>query len=772
MKKAVTILVVDDNDEIRQLFGSVLRDAGYQVLEANTGQQALHMAQHRVPDLVLLDVRLPDISGDEVCRRIKTNPRLQDVFVALCSGEAVSDDHKVSGLALGADEYLVKPMSLRELLARVQTLVRLHSTTVALRESEAYHRRLIDILPDAVFLIHPRGRLLTANSQAVSMLGYTDSAHLLEKTIFDLTPEQDHDRIKQDITHALKVGVLRDAQYTLIRRDHTRVRVELSATVSLGLTEQPAGLLSMVRDVDERTRAQDALRESEQKFRQLADNIREVFWISNADKSRFIYVSPAFEHIWGQPCTGLCESSQYWVDSLHPEDRSRVLAGLFSRGQESEYDEIYRIVRPDNSIRWIQDRSFPIKDESGRIYRVVGIADDITHRKAALDSLAESEARKRAIMQAALDCIITIDQQGNIIELNTAAEKIFALSQSRCVGQNVVAIIPPPFKPWFLNGLASGFLGVKGPALGSRIEIPALRADGSRFSAEFTITPINLADHVMFTMYIRDITQRKKAEAELRSLPQRILKAQEAERSRIAQELHDGINQLIASVKMRLRKVETGLPDLKPAAREILRRCDQVLVRVLEENRRIAHNLRPAELDNLGLAAACTSFCNDVQARTSLRIDCRVAASKQRMPPAKELHLFRIIQEAINNISKHARAKNVKLSLQVRNNLVLLRIQDDGQGFDPAVVEAGRKTRHGLGLTNMRERALAMHGECEIKAEPQKGTSIFVRVPLHDEEVDKSDESVDGTFLQKAKSPPVSRKKQARAAASSKKGKR
>src|ERR1700723_1409749 len=122
MKKHVTILVVDDNSEIRQLFTTVLRESGYHVLEAATGQQGLHLAQTRIPDLVLLDVRLPDISGAEICRKIKTNPRLQDVFVALCSGEAVSDDHKVTGLELGADEYLIKPMSMRELLARVQTL--------------------------------------------------------------------------------------------------------------------------------------------------------------------------------------------------------------------------------------------------------------------------------------------------------------------------------------------------------------------------------------------------------------------------------------------------------------------------------------------------------------------------------------------------------------------------------------------------------------------------------------------------------------------------
>jgi len=231
-------------------------------------------------------------------------------------------------------------------------------------------------------------------------------------------------------------------------------------------------------------------------------------------------------------------------------------------------------------------------------------------------------------------------------------------------------------------------------------------------------------------LYIRDITQRKHAEAELRSLPQRIIKAQEAERSRIAQELHDGINQLIASVKMRLRKVEGSLPDLKPAAREILSRCDRLLVKVLEENRRIAHNLRPTDLDNLGLAAACSSFCGDIQLRTNLQIQCRITSSQKRLPPLVELHLFRIVQEAINNIEKHAKAKSVRLQIRYEGSFVVLRIQDDGQGFDAKTINTGKRARHGLGLTNMRERALSLGGTYEINSTPDRGTTIIVRVPV------------------------------------------
>jgi PAS domain S-box-containing protein len=730
MKKVSSILVVDDSSEIRQLFSSCLREEGYQVLEAATGLQGLQLAQTHFPDLVLLDVRLPDVSGVEVCRQIKSDPVLKDVFVALCSGEATSDEHKVNGFQSGADEYLVKPFGIQELLARVQTLVRLRNTTAALRSSEEHHRRLIDILPDAVCLIHPKGRLLAVNSQAVAILGYSSTGELLQKSIFELTPADEHERIKMDITVALKAGIIRNVEYTMLKKNGTPFSVELSATVSLGFNNQPAGLLSVVRNITESKQAQEALQDSEERFRQLADNIREVFWMSNIDKSKIIYVSPVYEEIWGQTCSSLYASPRNWIEAIHPDDRKRVSENALTKQVTGEYDEIYRIIRPDGSIRWIQDRAFPIRDASGNIYRIVGIADDITKRKQAWDALGESEARKKAIMQAALDGIITIDHEGRMIELNSAAGKIFAHSRSKLVGENVMEVIPTSYRPWFQHGLTNCFVGEKGPSLSSRIEMPALRADGSRFFAEFTITRIRLAGLPMFTLYIRDITQHKRAEAELRSLPQRIIKAQEAERSRIARELHDGINQLIASVKMRLRRVEDSLPDLKPAAREILARCDRLLVKVLEENRRIAHNLRPTELDNLGLAAACSNFCNEIQLRTNLKFQCRLTSPSQRLPPMVELNLFRIVQEAINNIEKHARAKLVKLRIRIQGDSVVLKIQDDGHGFDAETLKLGKKMRHGLGLTNMRERALSLDGTCEIKSVPRRGTTISVRVPL------------------------------------------
>jgi two-component system NarL family sensor kinase len=181
---------------------------------------------------------------------------------------------------------------------------------------------------------------------------------------------------------------------------------------------------------------------------------------------------------------------------------------------------------------------------------------------------------------------------------------------------------------------------------------------------------------------------------------------------------------------MRLHKVLDSLPELKPAAREILARCDQLLVKALEENRRIAHNLHPSDLDNLGLSAACRNFCREFQSRTNLQAKCRIAVlGRRRLSPKVELNLFRIVQEALTNVEKHAHAKAVRLQLSILGDSVILKIQDDGRGFVPQRAKARHGKWRGIGLTNMRERALSLGGACEVLSGPKKGTTISVRVP-------------------------------------------
>ncbi len=251
---------------------------------------------------------------------------------------------------------------------------------------------------------------------------------------------------------------------------------------------------------------------------------------------------------------------------------------------------------------------------------------------------------------------------------------------------------------------------------------------------EYPTKPVDaeeLAARVRTAARLRHTTAALRAsEQELRRLSWRIIEAQEAERQRVARDLHDGVNQIIASVKMRLRKIEDSLATANPTASQMLARCDQLLVQALEENRRIAHALRPTDLDELGLAEACRHLCKELEGRSNLQVSCQIEPLAQRSSPTAELNLFRIVQESLANAEEHARATKVSLLMRLRDGRLELVIQDNGRGFDPASARPGQDKRRGIGLTNLHERAAALGGACEVKSAPGQGTTIMVRVPM------------------------------------------
>jgi PAS domain S-box-containing protein len=350
---------------------------------------------------------------------------------------------------------------------------------------------------------------------------------------------------------------------------------------------------------------------------------------------------------------------------------------------------------------------------------------------------AEQSARaNRQLLEKTFDSIragvFIIDAAATSVQdCNPAAPLVFGYSREEIIGHTpaLLHLDEATFKQFRAHLEAA----LKSKEAVSEFELGMRRKDGKSFPTEHSVAPIrNEAGRlVSWVDLVRDITERKRTEEGLRPMSRRIIEAQEAERQRVARDLHDGVNQVIASAKMRLRKVEAFVAP-NPAASEILARCDELLVEALEENRRIAHNLRPADLDALGLADACHNLCREFQTRTNLVVKTRVARSAHRCPPATELNLFRIVQEALNNVEKHARARTVRLRLAITGGSILLRIQDDGRGFDPAACKAFKRRREGIGLTNMRERAAILGGTCEVESIPHQGTTITVRVPCRD----------------------------------------
>jgi signal transduction histidine kinase len=227
-----------------------------------------------------------------------------------------------------------------------------------------------------------------------------------------------------------------------------------------------------------------------------------------------------------------------------------------------------------------------------------------------------------------------------------------------------------------------------------------------------------------------DIQERKQAEEILQTFSQRLIEAQEAERRRVARELHDEIGQVLTAIKINLQAVQHSAGDSSLVSQ--LNESTAIVDRALQQVRDLSLNLRPALLDDLGLIAALRWYVDREARRAGLIPEFVVDLSETRLTPELETACFRITQEALTNVARHAQARRVWVELRRRSAELHLIVRDDGIGFDLSTVRSRRTTDVSLGLQGMQERVLILGGKIEIKSAPGRGTEVHVRFPLPD----------------------------------------
>jgi len=235
---------------------------------------------------------------------------------------------------------------------------------------------------------------------------------------------------------------------------------------------------------------------------------------------------------------------------------------------------------------------------------------------------------------------------------------------------------------------------------------------------------------------IRYAIERKRAEEEHQKLLEQrirslaIIEAQENERRRISRELHDGLGQLLSAAKLNTGMIEFMQGHDKEKASEIIKQIENIISKAIVEARRIAHDLRPTTLDDFGLLPALRILCQEFSKLTGVKVKFQVSQLLERIEPKVEIAIYRIIQESFNNISKYAEATEVSLDLYRQDNMVYVKVKDNGKGFDVNAASRNKKMGSGFGLLNMRERAELIGGKVEIKSEPGEGTEVQLEVNL------------------------------------------
>jgi two-component system, NarL family, sensor histidine kinase UhpB len=368
-------------------------------------------------------------------------------------------------------------------------------------------------------------------------------------------------------------------------------------------------------------KAQRALQQSEERFRQLAESIQEVFWMKDSEKNKMIYVSPSYEKIWGRSRLSLYEDLESLIQSIHPDDRSHVIDAL-AKVPFQAYDLEYRIIHSNGSVRWIRDRAFPIRNEKEEIYRISGIAEDMTERKLANDEL-------------------------------------------------------------------------------------------------------------------------KSSRAQLRDLASRLDSVREMERAWISREIHDELGQIFTSLKYDLSLLQNGVSKMESAREEEKSRLEEriksasdLIGIAIKTVQKIAMELRPGILDDLGLMAALEWQGSEFQKRTG--IVCRLHSDLRniRLDGERATAVFRIFQEILTNVARHAGAKQVKIRIREKTGHLLLNVKDNGRG----ITEEERSNPKSLGILGMHERALLIGGKIQISGVPQKGTEVSLQIPLKETKEERKEE--------------------------------
>jgi len=507
-----------------------------------------------------------------------------------------------------------------------------------------------------------------------------------------------------------------------------------------GLDGRTTAVTVVSKDITERKQAEEALRESEERYRILSEE--SPLGISLIDKEgNYKYINPKFREIFGYTYEDI-PTGREWFRKAYPdkEYRKEVISTWIADQKESKVGEArprtFTVACKDASEKVIGFR--PVTMETGE---QVVICEDITERKRAEEELTESEERYRLLLESISDSVYVLDPEWRHVIANEAATRFVQMPKETLVGGKLTELFPGVEKTEFFEVFQRVMETRKPDVVVNEYTFE----DERRGWYEVYVYPAPQG----ILCISRDITERKQAEEELRRSNEELLKEHnqrmmlskslidllEKDRRQIAMELHDHIGQTLTSLKMNLEMIHG---KLKPGHTELgaqITVAQERAIQAIKDVKNISHGLRPAMIDALGVVSSLRDLFNEIKQQTDIEIHFFSRGIPKRFEEEKELAIYRIAQEALTNIIRHAKAKNVFVNLVKKDEKLSLSAEDDGVGFDQDKVMTFSKKKGPLGILIMRERAEQLDGEFTIESQPGKGTHLLVEIHTLDHAV-------------------------------------
>jgi PAS domain S-box-containing protein len=566
------------------------------------------------------------------------------------------------------------------------------------------------------------------------MLGFSEE-ELRSKHCVDFSPPEDAEK-DWTLFGQLRAGSIDHYQLEkrYFRRDGSLVWGRLSISL---LSSSPSPLVvAMVEDITDKRAAEEAVRVSEERLR-LAQQAARIGTFERDVRTGVVTWTPEMESLYGLSPGRFGQTQTAFENLIHPADRARVMELVdcaLETGQQTTGE--WRVVWPDGSTHWIAGRWQVLMNESGEPFRVVGANMDVTGLKRTEGALVEVNRNLEA--QAALlqsreellkifvkhvpAAVAMLDRDMRYIQVSDRWCADYSPGRAQILGCSHYEIFPDMPERW---------KEVHRRCLAGE----TLRADEDRWDgkdgphwARWEVRPWKTPSGVVggILIFAEDVTRRKQMEEALSGVSRRLIEAQERERSRIGRDLHDDIVQRLALLAVQLEQVQQNSPDLHVEVRRRLGEIWKLSTEIATDIQSLSHELHSAKLSYLGIAVAMKGFCREFGEHHKVEIEFESRDLPRQLPPDVSLCLFRVLQEALHNATKHSGVKRFDVQLWGMSGDVHLTISDLGSGFDTEAATKGR----GLGITSMQERLKLVNGELTITSPSKRGTTIHARVPL------------------------------------------
>lgn len=755
-------LVIAAEPHVQQLLSEALRRRDHEVILAPDLDAACALQRSGACPLVILHGDALGAEDARLCRQLRPTPEGRRCLL-LAVGCRGGPECIEKLLLAGADDYLDDPQDSDQLqlrLAVAEQRIAAAATestflaedasaekqTAAERDSEERFNTFICLSAYGYVESDLEGNILFANQRALDLFGCT-AEEVVGKHYREFLDESEWARGAENLRAALARPTAKPHEYKARTKDGRGISVEMNAVPRIR-DGHPVGFQCTILDITERKRAVEQLRQSEQRYRLIADNATDMIWTATveglqdqltsrggdsgpSDASsllaawRFTYVSPSSERVVGYRAEEMLDIGL--ADLLTPDSwarASRVLGEELAAERRGTEDlRRQRVVElehaaKDGSVLVCEVATTFLRDREDRVTGILGVTRNITKRKRAQDALRKSEARFRGLIENLPDFVMMLDCQGNIRYANRDGR---AGTARELIGHSCSEYLAPQYREYYQRAFRQAVQTRQVQA------IEALDVFGDWWACR--LVPIIEDDELRNVMLIcADVSEQKKAAQAIegeRQLLRQLLELHERDRRLVAYEIHDGFAQQLTAAKFNL-EASARLRDQDPGqAEKAFEAGIELLRRGVDEARRLISGLRPPVLDELGIVAAVDYLVCEIQERAGPQIEFRHEMQLERLAPPLESALFRIVQESLANCWRHSRSSRVRLQLVQERDRIRLCVQDSGIGFDPESVEEQR-----FGLRGIRERARLLGGQVVLDTTPGKGTRLEVVLPL------------------------------------------